>query len=47
MLAVIIVVALVAFDAHFIIRQWRASRIKQKRALRLRAMSGVVDREAR
>ena len=47
MLAAIIVIALVVFDARFIIRQWRANRIKQKRAARFRAMSGMVDREVR
>jgi hypothetical protein len=35
MLAAMIVVALVIFDVPFLLRMWRASRIKQKRALRM------------
>jgi hypothetical protein len=46
-IAAIIIAALVVFDIALLTRSWRASRIKQRRAKRLRAMSGLVNREAR
>ena len=47
MTAIIILVMLAAFDVWFLTSAWRTKRIKQKRAARLRAMSGVIVRGGR
>ena len=47
MLAAIIIAALLAFEVSMLTRSWRAQRLKQKRAQRLRAMSGVIERGGR
>ncbi|MGA9722686.1 MAG: hypothetical protein WBQ86_09545 [Candidatus Binatus sp.] len=47
MLAIMILTGIVAFDISLAARAWRANRIKQRRAQRVRAMSGVIVRGGR